>query len=76
LHHGQIQHVIILVAGHHSQVRGEDIAERSRIAIESVEADDDLLGRDANLLSIVEQNLERSQQFAPVIAIACPSKGS
>lgn len=74
LHDRQIQQVVVLVARDHSQASCQHIREWSGTAIEAVEADHDLLSRDADLLAIAQQNLDGPQQFAPVIAVARPPK--
>ena len=63
------------MARNHSQARRQHIRERRGIAIQAVEADQDLLGGDADLFPIAQQNLDGPQQFAPVIAIARSPKG-
>ncbi len=76
LHLGQIQQLVILAACDQPQARGQHIGQRSRIAIESIQANQDVLQWDRHLVRISDEHLENAQQFAPVIAIACTAKGS
>jgi hypothetical protein len=76
LHRRQIQQLVVFAARNQPQAAAQHIGQWSGIAIESIETDDDVLQGDRHLFCIGNEELNGSEQFAPVIAIPWAAKSS
>ncbi len=68
--HFQIQEAVVTTPGNYSKANGEDIDERSSIAIEPIQTKKDLSQGKCAFGRIAGDHLESSQQFPAVIPIA------
>src|SRR2546423_12693517 len=72
----QIQQTVVTTSGNLSEASGEDIDERSGVAIETVETKQHRSNGKRKLCGIAGAHLDSSQEFSSVIPIAWPSKSA
>jgi hypothetical protein len=72
----EVQQGVVFTPRDQTQARGHDIGQRSGIAREPIETDQDLGKRQRKSRGVMGDDPYRAFQFSPIVPIACAPKGS